>query len=320
MAPPEDGAGFDLDALEDGVVLVAEGRVRGLNVAAGVLLQVDRARAVGAPLMGVLRDHRLERAYVEQQRSELVTRGRSLVVRPFPGGIVLRDVTAMRRAQDDARELLAVLSHELRTPVTAIRTALEALRHDLPDEQRRRFLDRAEAEALRLTRLLEDLTVDTTPPAARSVTLEETLARVETALLGTLRAHEVRLEAEPDDVELWCDPDKLVQVLVNLIENAAVHGPDGAVIRVEAARERERPGWWRVEVRDAGAPLEPASIDGLFSPHARGGGASGRGTGLGLYVVRSIAERWGGRAYGRALAGGNAFGFTVPGDRDAARG
>jgi two-component system, OmpR family, phosphate regulon sensor histidine kinase PhoR len=307
------------DALAEGVVLVAGDRVARLNAAAATFLQVDRAAAQGAPLIAILRDHRMEAAVLERRPIELLTRGRTLELRPFPGGFLLRDVSEVRRAKDDARALLAVLSHELRTPVTTIRSVLEALRYDLPEAQRQRFLERAETEASRLVRLLEDLTVDVAPPASRSVPVREVAQRA-VALVAD-QAHHARVTVRLDlpEGEVWCDADKLLQLFLNLIENAVVHGPPDATVSVVAHDDPERPLWLAIEVVDEGTPLEGTSIDGLFSPHARGHRATGRGTGLGLYVVRSIAERWGGRSWGRALAHGNAFGFTVPKERQAAQ-
>ncbi len=308
-----------LDVLREGVVRIADGRVVALNGAAAALLQVDAERAIGAPLISVLRDHRMERAYLSGEHVELETRGRTLQVAPFAGGLVLRDVSAERRARTDARELLAVLSHELRTPVTTIRSVLEALRFEMPDAQRERFLERAEAEAERLVRLLDDLTVDVAPPNARSVPVRALVQRAESLLASRLEERCISLAIDVPGVDVWCDPDKLLQLFLNLIENAALHGPARATVRVSATPASDRPGWYAIEVQDAGVPLEPDVLDRLFSPHTRGNGATGRGTGLGLYIVRSIAERWGGLAWGRPLPAGNAFGFTVARERAATR-
>ena len=79
-------------------------------------------QAVGLPLIAVLRDHRLEGAFLSGHAVELETRGRVLRASSAPGGMILQDLTEMRRAQENARELLAVLSHELRTPATTIRS------------------------------------------------------------------------------------------------------------------------------------------------------------------------------------------------------
>jgi len=307
-----------VDALAEGVVVVRDERVVALNAAAARFLEVDPERAVGAALIAVVRDHRIERSYLDQMPIELFTRGRWLAIGVLEGAMLLRDVSEQRRARDDARELLAVLSHELRTPVTAIRAALEALRYDMPAQQRGRFLEQAEAEADRLVRLLADLTVDVRPPAARSVPLKACARRAVELVAETLAARAVTVRYELPGGDVWADPDKLLQVLLNLIENAAVHGPAEASVRVVATSDPERDGWLHLEVIDQGGPLAPELIEPLFSPHARGARAGGRGTGLGLYVVRSIAERWGGRAWGRPCQAGNAFGVSVPRSRDAA--
>ncbi len=313
-----DSGGADwTDALAEGVVWVDGGRVTQLNRAAAALLQVDPQRVIGAPLISVVRDHRIEAAATDGAPVELATRGRRLQVVPFTGGLLLRDVTEARRAAEDARELLAVLSHELRTPVTTIRASLEALRFDLPAPQRARLLGRAEDEAERLTRLLEDLTVDVAPPKARSLELQAVAARVEALLAPQVATRAVRLSLELPAIRAWADPDKLLQVLLNLVENAVIHGPAGAEVRLLAQPDPQREGWWRVEVLDHGPEVPPETMEAWFAPHARAVSATSRGTGLGLYIVRSIATRWGGEAWGRRWEHGNAFGFSVARERAA---
>ncbi len=312
-----------LDALQEGVVLTEGGRVSFVNRSAAQLLEVDAARAVGLPLIWALRDHRLEAAVVEGRPIELETRGRWVQAVPVEGALLLRDVTELRRAEEDARELLAVLSHELRTPVTAIRAALEALSEDPPDGLRARFVGRAAQEAERLVRLLEDLTVEVRPPRERSLVLAEVARRAAAVIQPVLHRTGVRLRMDLPELSLWADEDKLLQVLINLLENAAIHGPDGGIVTLTAHVEGPMA---RVEVWDQGEPLEPTRVDELFQPHSRGHSAKAKGTGLGLYIVRSIARRWGGEAWGGprvsvGVAGtaggeptgrGNAFGFSVP--------
>ena len=305
-----------LGGLGEGVILVQKGRVRWLNPAAARFLEVDAVHSLGLPLIAVLRDHRLERVYLEGVETELETRGRILLARPVPGGLSLTDLSELRRTQEGARELLAVLSHELRTPATTIRATLEALRFEMPEAQRARFLSRAEGEADRLIRLLEDLTVDVKPPQLRRLSLCDAISRARALLQDTLTAHDVTLELEVPPLTVWADADKLLQVLINLVENAAIHGPDHATVLLKAAPDPENPSVARVVVRDQGPPLPPETVERLFEPHARGASVKARGTGLGLYIVRSIAGRWGGEAWGRPLEGndgyGNEFGFSVP--------
>lgn len=285
-----------------------------LNPAAERLLEVDAARAVGLPPMTVLRDHRLDALLrAGEGVLELETRGRRLCATATAGALVLHDVTEVRRAQEDSRELLAVLSHELRTPGAALLATIEALALDPPRDVRDRFLERGLAEAERLGRLLEDLTVETRPPRERSLTFAEVVQRATAAVQPTLNRRGVRLRTEVPELSAWADEDKLVQVLVNLLENAAVHGPSGGRVALVAWAEDDAV---RCEVRDEGEPIDAERVEELYQPHARGGGVRAKGTGLGLYIVRSIVERWGGTAWGRPLGGrGNAFGFSVPATR-----
>jgi signal transduction histidine kinase len=121
----------------------------------------------------------------------------------------------------------------------------------------------------------------------------------------------VTVEVALPPLTVWADSDKLLQVLINLLENAAIHGPDHETVTLGAELDPADPAWALVTVRDRGTPLPEEGLERLFAPHARGGPRSARGTGLGLYIVRSIAQRWGGRAWGRPLESGNEFGFSV---------
>jgi signal transduction histidine kinase len=331
-----------LDDLVEGVVRIEGGRVVRLNRAAAAILGADAERARGLPAIAVLRDHRLERVWLEGDSCELTLRGRRVEVQRIDGGLALRDVTEARTAQENARELLAVLSHELRTPVTTIRSTLEALGYDdLPDETRSRLLARAAEEVDRLTRLLSDLTVDVAPPRERSVLLAPLAERACAVLAPVLTARRVEVRRDLPRLTVWADPDKVLQVLLNLIENAAIHGPSDATVDVVAevappapdgtsdgtrdgAPPRAEDAWVAIRVRDRGEPLPPARLEALFALRARGPSPKARGTGLGLYVVRSIAERWGGEAWGRPWRGagpdageaGNEFGVRVPARRE----
>lgn len=303
-----------LQQLTEGVVLTDETQVvTFINDAACSLLDVRREAALGMPAMAVLRDHRLEEALLSQGTVEIQTRQRVLIARGVEQGLLIRDVSEARRAREEARELLAVLSHELRTPVTSIRSVLEALGTDgLPEEQRTRFMRLAVAEAERLVRLLRDLTIDVKPPVHRSVSLAETALRAVAVLRETLQEFNITVDTRGvPDVTVFADPDKLLQSLVNLIENAAQHGPADATVEVIAETD-ENGGPVRVMVRDRGLPLSQERLEELFSPDSRVRSTRSRGTGLGLYIVRSITERWGGTAWGRPLADGNEFGFSVP--------
>lgn len=310
-APPEvdGGAAAWFDELTEGIVLIDDGRVVRMNAAASKHLGVDRRKALGLPPIAVLRDHRLERAYLERREAEVGVRGRTLRIRPITGGVALHDVTDLRRSERDARDLLAVLSHELRTPATTIQGTLDALDLDLAPARRDRLLARARIESARLVRLLGDLTAEAQPPRARSVWLPDMVERTLALLEPAASARNVRIRTGALDATVWIDPDKLLQVLLNLVENAVMHGPADADVTIRAEDAAGGPGV-AVVVRDEGSPLDPSTVEELFAPHRRGAGSDG--SGLGLYIVRSIATRAGGSAWARPLPDGNEFGVELP--------
>ena len=111
-----------------------------------------------------------------------------------------------------------------------------------------------------------------------------------------------------EDHLVRADPDQLLQVLLNLIENALKYGPEGGQIEVQTQPSGP---WIEVAVLDQGAPI--SDTEGLFRAHTRGRHAGGPGSGMGLYIVRSIVQGWGGQAWAERRDERNAFCFTVPG-------
>jgi two-component system, OmpR family, phosphate regulon sensor histidine kinase PhoR len=295
--------------LTEGIILVERGRVTAINKTAAMFLDVAN-EVVGLPLIGVVRDHRLEQAFTEQRELEVEKAGRILLAKPISGGLSLRDISAVKRSQETARELLAVLSHELRTPVTTIRATLEALQGDLPDKLREKFLHRAQTEGERLVRLLEDLTVDVRPPQYRRIFIPDVVTRVVPLVQRTFAERFVKLVQEVEPLTVWADADKLLQVLINMLENAAIHGPSHKTVTLKVYLS-ETPSFAHIVVQDEGDPFPEEAFESLFEPHTRGASVKSKGTGLGLYIVRSIAERWGGEAWGRPLGQGNEFGISV---------
>jgi two-component system, OmpR family, phosphate regulon sensor histidine kinase PhoR len=295
--------------LSEGIILIERGRVIALNKTAAMFLSIA-GDVLGVPLIGVVRDHRLEQAFTEQRELEVEKAGRILLAKPIAGGLSLRDISPIKRSQETARELLAVLSHELRTPVTTIRATLEALQSDLPDTLREKFLHRAQAEGERLVRLLEDLTVDVRPPQYRRIFVPDVVARATSLVQRTFAERQVELSQDIEPLTVWADADKLLQVLINMLENAAIHGPSGKSVTLKIYLS-DSPSYAHIIVQDQGEPLAETAFEHLFEPHTRGRSVKAKGTGLGLYIVRSIAERWGGEAWGRALPSGNEFGISV---------
>jgi signal transduction histidine kinase len=299
-----------LDAFRDALIAFdAALRVMELNRAAGVLFGVTRERAINRPLIEVVRDHRLERLALEGGELELDLPGSRVLVRSLNGVLIFEDVTAVRAREHELREVMAILSHEFRTPVTAVKGLLEALQLDPPAETQKRFLEMSLVEVERLVRLSEDLTVGFRPQAQRSFPLNDAISRVLRLLEEERKRRQVHVIVSGAELIVHCDPDKLVQVLLNLLENALRHGPNPGEVQLQASLEHQLV---RVTVQDAG--LELPTYNHIFEAHKRGPNSTG--SGMGLYVVRSIVTAWQGETWGHHNQGdtgaGNEFGFTVP--------
>lgn len=300
-----------LDVLSEAVMAFEGGRVIGMNRACAELLQVDRERAVGRTAIEILRHHRLEQLALRGGELELELSGRLIRARGVSSTLILEDITHLRSRERELKEVMSVLSHEFRTPVAAIKSLLEAMQLEMPEAQRQRFIEIATIEVERLVRLTEDLTVGFRPQSERTFALGESYERILRLLGSELVRREVKLRVTGEHVLVKCDPDKLVQVMLNLTENAMRHGPNPGIVQLEAIPfESGHDGFVTVRVCDSGETL--TDYDALFEAHRRG--EDSNGSGMGLYIVRSIVQAWGGRVWGRynTQTRGNEFGFTVP--------
>lgn len=306
-----------LDTLPQAVLLFEVGQdaltVTRVNAAAVRLWGVPQERAAGRPLLEIVRRHTLEALAERGGELELELGGRTLrctatcAAPEQDGALIVEDITAWRRREAELREATAVLSHEFRTPVTGLRGVLEALEYDMPPDLAQNFVRQGLQEVERLARLVEDLAVGFRPTRARTLPLAEAFVRAQRLLAPELAARQTTLTFGADHL-VRADPDKLLQVLLNLIENALKYGPPGQPIEVQTLL---RGSWIEVAVLDHGAPL--SETESLFLAHTRGRGAPGQGSGMGLYIVRSIVHGWGGQAWAERRDDRNAFCFTLPG-------
>jgi signal transduction histidine kinase len=227
------------------------------------------------------------------------------------------------RDQSDAarRDLVAAVSHDLRTPITSLRLLAEAVGDDIVDgEVRRGYLQRMRTHIDALSALIDDLfELSRLEAGDINWSLERVPLR---ELVGeTVEAMRVQAEAKgvvvvahvPDELRLaQANPEKLQRVLFNLIQNAIRHTPaDGSVVvraePVEAGIE--------VEVADTGDGISPSERDRVFTAFYRGGveaARSGEGAGLGLAVSRAIVEAHGGRIWLADSAIGTRVRFSLP--------
>ena len=209
--------------------------------------------------------------------------------------VLLLDVTEQRETESLRQEFVARVSHELRTPLTSIIGFIATLRqrhHQLPDEERERYLLVVERQAARLERLVSTLLWsarlerDRALPSPRSVPLEEAVQQT-TEVLADLLPSDVEVNVGTATVHV--DPDHLQQVLGNLLANAATYGRPPIVVRAWCDDAHHV----TIEVSDGGPGVMSAFVPELFSPFAQastGDRRTSMGLGLGLSITRGLLE------------------------------
>jgi signal transduction histidine kinase len=235
--------------------------------------------------------------------------------------VSLRDGAARERQDRERADLVSTTAHELRSPLTTIKgfTATLLTKWDrFTDEQKRLMLETINADADRVTRLITEL-LDVSRIEAGRLELRrlpvDLPSLVEQVFAGMVAAGEPAERFTLDQArglpEIWADPDKLLQVLGNLVENAVRHGEGRVTVSIGLDGPAGAPAGAEIAVSDEGLGI-PEDIRGrVFGKFARG---PMRGsTGLGLFIVRGIVQAHGGEiSASRALDGGAVFRFTVP--------
>ncbi len=233
----------------------------------------------------------------------------------------LEEQTAQLRESERLKsDLVNTVSHELRTPLSGVLGFTKLLlTREFDPETRRHYLGIVDAQARRLSDLLDDfLDVRRIEEGrferARELVDMATLLREEAQLYSQQSPrHEVALEIDHAPLAVMGNPDRLRQVIGNLISNAIKYSPQGGVIEVVAERDN---GSVRVEVRDDGMGIPLSQQPKIFTKFFRGDAAASgiTGTGLGLAVSRDIVESHGGRiGFNSAEGKGSTFFVELPG-------
>jgi len=330
-----------LSSMIEGVAVVtSEERVLFFNPAFAQILGLDPATATGQPLIQLVRDSDLlvlvkraiaDRSLVTGEVAVGTVRQRSFAVTASPvragdssgAVIVLHDVSEQRRLERVRRDFVANVSHEFKTPLTAIQGFAETLLGGALDDaqNRRRFVEIIRDHAQRLARLTDDLLKLSLIEVGK---LQFHFEPVSPFALVTSCAESARLKANQKNISLSVDcpadlppvlgdSNRLQEVLQNLLDNSVQYTPAGGQITVSAQAGQSEVSF---TVADSGMGIPQTDQERIFERFYRVDAARSRevgGTGLGLSIARHIVQAHGGRIWVESAVGhGSRFHVSVP--------
>jgi PAS domain S-box-containing protein len=239
-----------------------------------------------------------------------------------PEGVVyaFRDLTAERELEQAKSDFIATVSHELRTPMTAVYGAARTLLRpdvDLPDDQRSELLEMIATQSERLAQITEEVLLASRLDRGE-VTVEQDRVDVAELARRTVETMQPQISVAvtlvaPGEAFATGDRDRIEQILINLLDNAAKFSPSGGGITVSVSETAEH---IELAVTDEGVGIAAAEQEAIFEkfyrvdPHLS---QTPGGTGLGLYISRELAERMGGEiAVASQPGSGSTFVLELP--------
>ena len=330
-----------LDGMGEGVITVNESeRILFANPAAGKLLNFDLQESAGRSLLEVVRNHILHEAVMEAISGESIG-SRELKIgenhdrilrasftrmqgEPCPGiVIVLNDFTDIRRLELLRQEFIANVSHELKTPLSAIKAYAETLRRGAIEDEvhGKRFVERIEEQTERLHQLILDMLhlarVESGKQAfdIHSIAVSPTIESCVDDFFETTQAKKIAISFDPPDDDLFvqADAEGLRHILSNLVDNAVKYTPDNGSITVRWRCDEE---FVVIDVVDTGIGIAAKDQDRLFERFFRVDKARSRelgGTGLGLSIVKHLTLDFGGKVGVTSQLGmGSTFTVKLP--------
>ena len=326
-----------LNQMTDGVLIAdPTGRVQLLNPAAERIFQIDKKKGLGRSVVEVLRYHQLvdlwRMAREGQRQTTMIEIGPQHLFLQVTGMplqtslrgsalILIQDLTQLRRLETVRRDFISNVSHELRSPLASLKALAETLQEGALEDPpaARRFIIRMETEIDNLTQLFNELLElsriesgkvplsfhrshpsDLLRPAFERMGLQ-----VERAGLNLV------MDCPPDLPIVFADPDRITQVLINLVHNATKFTPPGGQITLSAYRDGDFIVFF---VKDTGVGIPQKDLGRIFerfykADRARAGG----GTGVGLSIARHMVESHGGFIWAESEEElGSTFSFSLP--------
>jgi two-component system phosphate regulon sensor histidine kinase PhoR len=218
--------------------------------------------------------------------------------------MVFADISALKRLMKMRSDFAANVSHELKTPLTAILGYVETLQAGAIDDKKIRgqFLEKISAQSRRLHDLIEDVLELSRIESGRKletfekVRLKESVGAAVEVLKTNAQAKRIRIvDSVPESFAVKAQSDGLQRIFVNLLDNAVKYSPEDTTITLSS--ETTEDGWTVVRVADEGYGIPPKHLSRIFERFYRAEMSRSRsagGTGLGLAIVKHLAERFGG--------------------------
>ncbi|MCA0313578.1 MAG: PAS domain S-box protein [Candidatus Melainabacteria bacterium] len=251
------------------------------------------------------------------------------------GHLTIIYVIQANSLQQAQTEFVSTVSHELRTPLTSIKGFADTILRAgdrLDSSQQRRYVGIIKDQADRLTRLVEDLLAVSRLESKklqltiRALDLKEAIERVQQNLADKAKKHTVILQIPPGLTPVWADADRLEQILTNLIDNAIKYSQAGTTVTITAKGIQDTPEMVEFSVCDQGVGIPEEHLPQVFSKFGRLDNPLVRqteGTGLGLYITRSLVLALGGQITVESVPGSTTFTVKLPAatpEQQAARG
>ena len=326
-----------VESMAEGVVAFdSAGTVRVINPGAIQLLEPPEGDLIGVPARTITADAEVlavveaglagQDATTTARLGELTVLLHCTPLRDESGTVdgavlLLADMTERHRVEDAQRQFVADASHEMRTPIAALKGMLELLNDGAMEDPKVRddFMRTMQFEADRLSRLVADLLTLAKLEAGSlhpMIGPQPVAALFDdvTGVMSTLAERagvELSVELADGDIEVLADRDRIVQVLLGFVDNALKHSPEGSTVHLRARLDGDAA---LLEVADEGSGIEPEQIGRVFDRFYRADQArAGRGgAGLGLAIAKEIVEVHGSSIQVESVPGtGTTFGFRL---------
>jgi PAS domain S-box-containing protein len=233
---------------------------------------------------------------------------------------VIHDMSERRAAERLRQEVVHMVTHDLRTPLTTLGHIFEILIHNEedgePDDRKSHYLQVGERSVSRLALLVNDLLdVEKVRSGQMSIDfsacyLDENFCICSDSVAATAEAKGVKLNMHPTSLIANGDGDKIDRILINLVGNAIKFSPDNGTVDVSASVDGDMV---KIVVKDEGKGIPPDELDKVFERFHQVKGTHEKGSGLGLTICRAFVELHGGRIWVESEVGkGSSFCFTLP--------